>query len=371
MDEITRRALEAYRQSELSAIGINRRRMWEAVEATQTVQARAALEVIKSLETTRSKSALETFKSFETVQARAALDVIRNMPAISRTALDAIQGTIDQTIRATPFLDAIRETEREIAVLFRREHAATLDAIRAATESFQFDAVRRAVSTLDRLNLAQLGSIAGSAGLAALSFNNPALESVFASDSFAKIVADSVRSALQTDTFDASALEGLEELIEEKIAELPRDKVTAQGLYRIIFEIVLVLIAVGADVGGSIYQVQVSKQLAEEQNKQQIAEKVKADARSAQWQEFLKQIAENTAKLVPEKDPGKYYVVEREVVLRLKPQAKAAKIVVLFPNQRVLLVQEKHQWIYIEYFDYLEGLPRYGWAMKKYFRRTD
>ena len=216
------------------------------------------------------------------------------------------------------------------------------------------------------MNLLQLGSIAGSAGLAALSFDNPALESVFSSNSFAALVADSVRSALQAHKFDASALEGLEELIEEKIAELPRDKVTAQGLYKSLLETVIVLLAV-AEVGGVAYQIHQGKQ----QATQQIASETKDDARWAQALEFLKQTAENTAKLVPENDPGNYYVVEREVVLRVKPKPKAAKIVILFSNQRVLLVKDNHKWIYIEYFDYLEGIPRYGWAMKKYFRHTD
>ena len=366
MDEITRRALEAFRESESSALGINRRRMLEAFEATQTVQARAALEAFRAFETTRSKAALEVFKSFEAIQSRAALDVIRNMPAIPRTALDAIQGTIDQTIRATPFLDALRENERQIASLFRREHTATLDAIRAATESFQFDAVRRAVSTFDRLNLAQLGSIAGSAGLAALSFNNPALESVFASDSFAKIVADSVRSTLEAHRLDVSSFEGLEQLIDEKLADLPRDKVTAYGVYEIIRDSVLLLLTL-TQLGGMAYQINDAKQ----QAIQQMETTAQREAKWAQALEFLKQIAESTAKLVPENDPGKYYVVERNVVLHIKPQTKAAKIVMLFPNQRVLLVNDNHKWIYIEYFDYLEGVPRYGWAMKKYFRRLD
>ena len=371
MDEMRRRALEGLRESESSAIGISRRRMLEAFEAAQTVQARAALEAFRSLETTRSKAAFEAFKAFEAVQARATLDFIRNMPEIPRTALDSMRETMDQVIRATPLLDAIRENERQIASLFRRDHRAILDAIRTATESVQLDAVRKAVSTFDRLNLAQLGSIAGSASLVALSFNNPVLESAFASNSFARIVADSVRSALQSETFDASALQEVEELIAEKIGELPRDKVTAHGLYTIVLEIVLVLLTVGVEIGGVAYQVQVAKLLADEQNKQQIAENTKQDAKWTQALDFLKQTAENTARLVPETDPGKYYIVDREVVLRVKPQSKGTKIVVLFPNQRVLLVKDNHKWIYIEYFDYLEGIPRYGWAMKKYFRRTN
>ncbi len=342
MDELTKRTLERIRDAESSALGINRSMMMDA---------------------------------YESAHSRAALDAIRNMPDFSRSALDAIKNlnlmysqVIDQALRATPFLDAIRENERQIARMFRYEHTAMLDAIRAATE-IDFDAVHKAVSTFDRLNLAQLGSIAGSAGLAALSFTNPALESVFSASSFANIVAESVRSALQAHTFDASVFEGLGKLIEEKVADLPHDKVTAQGLYEIIRDIVIVLLAV-MQTGGVGYQIYDAKQQAVEQDKQQTVIAAQQDARSAQLLEFLKQVAENTAKLVPENDPGEYYVVERDIVLRMKPKIKAAKIVVLFPNQRVLLVKDSHKWIYIEYFDYLEGIPKYGWAMKKYFRRV-
>lgn len=218
------------------------------------------------------------------------------------------------------------------------------------------------------MNLAQLGSIAGSARLAALSFTNPALESAFSASSFASTVAESVRSALQGTTIDASMFEDLEELIEERVSELPHNKITAQGLYRIIFDIVIVFLTL-MQAAGTGYQIYDGKRREDKQATQQIETAAEQDKRNAALLQFLKQIAENTAKLMPKNDTGKYYVVERQVTLRVKPNNRSGKIVVLLPNQQVLLVQDNHNWIYIQYFDYLEGIPRYGWAMKKYMKR--
>lgn len=41
----------------------------------------------------------------------------------------------------------------------------------------------------------------------------------------------------------------------------------------------------------------------------------------------------------------------------------------LFPNTKVKLITEKHKWVYIEWTDYLEVVPRYGWVNKKYLKR--
>jgi len=314
--------------------------------------------------------------TYESLQARAAMDAIRSMPDFSRTELNALKDLqvhqsriFDQMQGVTPFLDTIREREQQIATMFRHDHVAMLDAIKAATQP-RFDPLYESIKTFDRMNLAQLGSIAGSARLAALSFTNPALESAFSASSFASTIAESMRSALQATTVDASMFEGLEELIEEKVAELPHNKITAQGLYRIVIDILIVFLTV-IQVGGTAYQIHDGTQRDAKQAKQQIETAVQQDKRNAELLRFLKQIAENTGKLVPENDTGKYYVVERQVTLRLKPKSKSGKIVILFPNQQVLLVQDKHEWIYIQYFDYLEGIPRYGWAMKKYLKRVD
>jgi hypothetical protein len=68
----------------------------------------------------------------------------------------------------------------------------------------------------------------------------------------------------------------------------------------------------------------------------------------------------------PDTDPSRYYIDVRQTALRIKPKNKSAQIAILYPNQRVRLLKEKGRWIYVEYFDYTEGIPKAGWARKKY-----
>lgn len=64
------------------------------------------------------------------------------------------------------------------------------------------------------------------------------------------------------------------------------------------------------------------------------------------------------------------YIVQRTVELKAKPKFKSS-IAVIYPNQEVQLVESSHQWIYVEYFDYLDGIPKYGWANKKYLVKLE
>lgn len=44
------------------------------------------------------------------------------------------------------------------------------------------------------------------------------------------------------------------------------------------------------------------------------------------------------------------------------------QVAVLYPNQKVRLEKSAHRWIYVEYFDYIEGIPKMGWVNKKYLK---
>jgi hypothetical protein len=66
-----------------------------------------------------------------------------------------------------------------------------------------------------------------------------------------------------------------------------------------------------------------------------------------------------------------YYVVERKVKLKTQPRSKSPNIEVLSTNQRLKLLKSKGKWIYVEYFDYVEGIPKTGWLLKKYAQRLE
>ncbi|WP_321370061.1 SH3 domain-containing protein [uncultured Desulfuromusa sp.] len=65
-----------------------------------------------------------------------------------------------------------------------------------------------------------------------------------------------------------------------------------------------------------------------------------------------------------------FYVVDRSVNLRNKPTTKRSNILtVLYPNQKVRLVERKGKWIRIEYFNHFNGVHSSGWCMKKYLKK--
>lgn len=87
--------------------------------------------------------------------------------------------------------------------------------------------------------------------------------------------------------------------------------------------------------------------------------------------EFQTNVIKYLEALKPQNDEAIYYVIKRPVNLRVRPTTKSEIIRVLFPNQKVELIKTKGRWIYVEYFDYLYGIPRMGWVYKKYTKRID
>ena len=86
--------------------------------------------------------------------------------------------------------------------------------------------------------------------------------------------------------------------------------------------------------------------------------------------QLTQEIVRNTAQQSIDKDDNIYYVVLREVQVKANPSFKSPSVGSLFPNSRVKLISTKHKWVYVEWFDYLEGIPRYGWVSKKYLKRS-
>lgn len=82
-------------------------------------------------------------------------------------------------------------------------------------------------------------------------------------------------------------------------------------------------------------------------------------------------VMQQIEQLKPSEEIRTYYIVERAVHLHTKNNAKAPVITTLYQNQRVELIQRQHTWIYIRYFDYLDGVPRMGWVFKKYLKMND
>jgi len=279
---------------------------------------------------------------------------VKHVEAIGRQMIaDLKLPSINQQI-----VESLRHAAMLPSVELQSQVAQALAGIAKSIGSIQADEVAKSLARI-REDISRVGGIAGSAGLAALRINQKA---IFGSldITFARTVAESLKDAFTEDAQQNDiALARVEQLIEDKVATLPHNQVAAEGLWRMVVDILILLLAIG-QLGIGIQQLADSRQ--------------SSNAQAGQLPKLinlLRRIANNTEELVPKQDEGIYYAVERQVELKSKPKNSETTVSTLFPNQKVLLVQRKHRWIYVQYFDYLDGVPKYGWVNKKYLKRLD
>lgn len=77
-------------------------------------------------------------------------------------------------------------------------------------------------------------------------------------------------------------------------------------------------------------------------------------------------IVENYEVATREEQESSFYIVKVNVNFRDGPSTKHKALDVLYPNQKVRLIERKQKWIKVEYYDHLEDVHKQGWAYKKY-----
>ncbi len=171
-------------------------------------------------------------------------------------------------------------------------------------------------------------------------------------NSFAGNLALAFRDVIESSENLQEALDKVEAIVEEKFAESSDSSFTTQNTLALIVSFLSLIVALYF----SIHNASISQESAE---LQQI--------RFEQLIKVIEKIVENTN---PESEKAEiYYVVKREFDVRANPTFKSMKFGRLFPNTKVKLITEKHKWVYIEWTDYLEAVPRYGWVDKKYLKK--
>jgi hypothetical protein len=206
------------------------------------------------------------------------------------------------------------------------------------------------------IDFARMSGISGVASLAALGFDQRKVHEQIRT-SFAGMLTDAFKDALRSAKMNEEAFADVERLVNDKIEKLPRGRISAEGIFMLLLQVLAMLIALGA------WKTDINQE-----NDAKEASNTQA-VQFTQLMGVLQRIAINSERLVPEQDTSTYYVVERQVTLKLKPNSRSTTITTLPPNQKVQQVQMNHKWIYVQYFDYLEGIPKYGWVNKKYLKR--
>lgn len=282
---------------------------------------------------------------------RTALESIaRTMASINTSAVAALRRSAVETITALANSTAHMDALASIATLSAAIPRETLK--RAA----------QAVAEAGRIDISKLGAISGSGAIAALDYSSfsPDIEQIRAiQSSFSGQLAVALREMLAAGPITDETARPVLELIDSRIDSGQKGRITAEGLLGLLLALIAVIISF-KDYRLNVDQSSSSDKAAVVQEQQ-----------LTKISDLLGQVIERINHVGPKEDQNTYYVVEREVILRLKPNTKSSEVALLFRNQKVRLVKPNHQWIYVEYFDEIEAVPKYGWAYKKYLKKLD
>ena len=133
----------------------------------------------------------------------------------------------------------------------------------------------------------------------------------------------------------------VQEAIEEKSKKLPKEIISAEGLMSFLLTIILFAITLHS-------------------SKEEEERIIKA----------IEKIEEPLINFIEESEDidriGTYFFVNSYVNLRALPNTESSIITVLHPNQRVELIKQQDGWLYVRYFDHLDGVLRVGWVYHRY-----
>lgn len=68
-------------------------------------------------------------------------------------------------------------------------------------------------------------------------------------------------------------------------------------------------------------------------------------------------------------DSYDYFVVTSNLNVRSEPNTRTKAIDLIHSNQKVKLIKQEGRWFYVEYFDYLDEIPKSGWVYKRYLKK--
>lgn len=166
-------------------------------------------------------------------------------------------------------------------------------------------------------------------------------------------LAISMREAIIDSSTNEEVIEKIEFLYEENVAALPQNQFLREFFLSQFFAIIFLIISMWYS--------------------QHLSQQSSVELRMLFGQVFERLEKIEKADLEEEvvEDSEVYYVVQRTVSVKNQPNFKSFTIDYLSSDTKVHLIKSKGKWIYVEYIDYLEVVPRYGWVSKKYLKRLE
>jgi hypothetical protein len=162
-------------------------------------------------------------------------------------------------------------------------------------------------------------------------------------------------------------LDRIERLFEERIRSNPHGIISFDGILGIFVDVILFIL-------GLIISNQSDKLfLSELDNTRSSIERHMDEKRESiinELREFKNNVFTEIDGLKPKKEEYKiFYVATRTVNVRSDPSKNSCAIGRIGQNNKVGLIASKENWLYIKYFDFIDGIPKMGWVYAEYMKR--
>lgn len=237
---------------------------------------------------------------------------------------------------------------------FNRIHSQVLEAIKRfnSIDKRILEDAQRAIR-LAQNNWSSVQAVFNSPAFAAL--NDVLTRTEVFHRSFLSDIAERVKQIVEQVENDAQdhAIDELRDSIIEQSKQLPTSTISFEGMLNLVFTLIALLITILTYREGQQEDEHIQQQLRD------LTQRI---------EKLPEEIVPKLAPLLQGQTDSVSYIVERQCSIFTKPSVKSLLVGTIYPNEKVQLIRRKHKWIYVQYFDYLEGTAKNGWVLKKYLK---
>lgn len=152
--------------------------------------------------------------------------------------------------------------------------------------------------------------------------------------------------------------ENLYQFFKDKIAALPKGKITAQGILQLYLALIATLSFLYSYSQSKVDQ-QISENLSSIKSNQVETNKLLDDLN-----DLSQRVIPLIDDLAKSESEESIYIVIKESPIRSQASGKATILGRVYPNQPVKVIDEQKRWLYVEYFDFIKSIPKMGYIFK-------
>jgi hypothetical protein len=168
--------------------------------------------------------------------------------------------------------------------------------------------------------------------------------------------------------FDDEILSDIEARFVEHLANIKAGRVTRDGIFQLLEAIGFMLALIVSLL--SLQSSYSTNTLLEETHQVQIQTSEQVAVTNQNLEKlvgFYESIMQQAEEVGDSSEDAILLVTKRPSIIRTEPSKNGAIVARIYPNQLVEQLKRENDWIYVEYFDYANGIPRTGWVYRRNF----